>query len=84
LNGSSSRLRPEYYGRRQKVEVEEPLPVPGDGIPRARPQEIPELLASAIRYLQSRGIGLDALGLPAIETTAKRVEESPAEEEAAK
>src|SRR5262249_19819220 len=63
------RLRPEYYGRRQKVEVEAP-PVPGDGIPRARPQEIPELLASAIRYLQSRGLGLGALGLPAIETTA--------------
>jgi hypothetical protein len=72
------RLRPEYYGRRQKVEVEEPTAAPGDGIPRARPQEIPELLASAIRYLQSRGLGLGALGLPAIETTPKRVEEPPA------
>ena len=47
-----------------------------------RPQEIPELLASAIRYLQSRGLGLGAFGLPAIETTAKRVEEPEAEEAA--
>jgi len=39
-----------------------------------------ELLASAIRYLQSRGLGLG--GLPAIETTAKRVEEPPAGEAA--
>jgi hypothetical protein len=51
---------------------------PGSGSGRReRPQEIPELLASAIRYLQSRGLGLGALGLPAIETTAKRVEEPP-------
>jgi len=58
------RLRPEYYRRRQRVEVEGAPPVPSDGIPRARPQEIPELLASAIRYLQSRGLGLGALGFP--------------------
>jgi hypothetical protein len=58
------RLRPEYYGRRQKVEVEESPSVPGDEIPRVRPQEIPELLASAIRYLQSRPRPGRARGCP--------------------